>query len=160
MKLYEEFGKREDLGAYYLITGQTDEAAKIASSLGGKVQGKINAENGHMRNIQKMSDCSEAGKKGGAATIASGKGAFGNPIERLKSCSKGGKVQGKKNAESGHLKRIAQIPSKKNRGMIWITNGSKNMMVESENNIPIGYRRGKVQKESSGVSVTKYETQG
>ena len=160
MTLYEEFGKREDLGAYYLITGQTDEAAKIASSLGGKVQGKINAENGHMRNIQKMSDCSEAGKKGGAATIASGKGAFGNPIERLKSCSKGGKVQGKKNAESGHLKRIAQIPSKKNRGMIWITNGSKNMMVESENNIPIGYRRGKVQKESSGVSVTKYETQG
>ena len=160
MKLYEEFGKREDLGAYYLITGQTDEAAKIASSLGGKVQGKINAENGHMRKIQKMSDCSEAGKKGGAATIASGKGAFGNPIERLKSCSKGGKVQGKKNAESGHLKRIAQIPSKKNRGMIWITNGSKNMMVESENNIPIGYRRGKVQKESSGVSVTKYETQG
>ena len=62
MKLYEEFGKREDLGAFYLITGQTDEAAKIASYLGGKVQGKINAENGHMRNIQKMSDCSAAGK--------------------------------------------------------------------------------------------------
>ena len=159
MKLYEEFGKREDLGAYYLLTGQTDEVAKIARSLGGIVQGKINAENGHMLNIQKMADCSAAGKKGGAATMSSGKGAFGNPIERLKSCSKGGKVQGKKNAESGHLKRIAQIPSKKNRGMIWITNGSKNMMVESENNIPIGYRRGKVQKESSGVSVTKYETQ-
>ena len=193
MALYEHYGKKEDLCAYYMLSGKNKdpEFKKMISSLGGialakkrkeqgvkygfaimnpdelftiqsnngKKQGKINAETGHMQRIQKMADCSAAGKKGGAATIASGKGAFGNPIERLKSCSKGGKVQGKKNADSGHLKRIAQIPNKKNRGMIWITNGSKNMMVESENNIPIGYRRGKVQKESSGVNVTKYESQ-
>ena len=148
MKLYEQFGKKEDLGAYYLLTGQTDEAAKISSSLGGTVQGKINAKNGHMVRIQKMSDPVAAGKKGGATTIARGKGSFGDPVERLKSASKGGKTQGKRNAESGHLKRIAQIPSKKNRGMIWITNGVTNLMIMPTDIIPDGYKRGKVQKVS------------
>jgi hypothetical protein len=148
MKLYEQFGKKEDLGAYYLLTGQIDEAAKISSSLGGTVQGKINAENGHMVRIQKMSDPVAAGKKGGATTMARGKGSFGDPVERLKSASKGGKTQGKRNAESGHLKRIAQIPSKKNRGMIWITNGITNLMIMPTDIIPNGYKRGKVQKVS------------
>lgn len=143
MKLYEQFGKKEDLGAYYLLTGQTDMAAKISSSLGGTVQGNINAKNGHMKKIQKLSDPIAAGKKGGAATIASGKGSFGNPIERLKSASKGGTTQGKRNAESGHLKRIAQIPSKKNRGMIWITNEVITIMINSTDIIPAGFRKGR-----------------
>lgn len=146
MKLYEQFGRKEDLGAYYLLTGQTDEAAKISSSLGGTVQGKINANNGHMARIQKLGDVVAAGKKGGATTILRGKGSFGNPEERLKSASKGGKTQGKRNAESGHLKRIAQIPSMKNRGMIWVTNGVTNLMLMPTDNIPEGYRRGKTQK--------------
>ena len=121
MKLYEQFGKKEDLGAYYLLTGQTDEAAKISSSLGGTAQGKINASNGHMARIQKLGDVVAAGKKGGL-------------------------TQGKRNAESGHLKRIAQIPSKKNRGMIWVTNGVTNLMLIPTDIIPEGYRRGKTQK--------------
>ena len=146
MKLYEQHGKKEDLGAYYLLTGQSDEAARICSSLGGTVQGKINAKNGHMARIQKLGDVVAAGRKGGATTIARGKGSFGNPEERLKSASKGGKTQGKRNAESGHLKRIAQIPSKKNRGMIWVTNGVTNLMITPTNTIPDGYRRGKTQK--------------
>jgi hypothetical protein len=146
MKLYEQFGKKEDLGAYYLLTGQTDEAAKISSSLGGTAQGKINASNGHMARIQKLGDVVAAGKKGGAITIARGKGSFGDPAERLKSAKKGGLTQGKRNAESGHLKRIAQIPSKKNRGMIWVTNGVTNLMLIPTDIIPEGYRRGKTQK--------------
>ena len=104
MKLYEQFGKKEDLGAYYLLTGQTDEAAKIASSLGGTAQGKINADNGHMARIQKLGNIVAAGKKGGVTTIARGKGSFGDPEERLKSARKGGLTQGKRNADSGHLK--------------------------------------------------------
>jgi len=146
MKLYEQYGKKEDLGAYYLLTGQSDEAAKICSSLGGTVQGKINAENGHMAQIQKLADVVAAGKKGGATTIARGKGSFGDPIERLKSAKKGGLTQGKRNAESGHLKRIAQLPSKRNRGMIWVTNGVTNLMLMPTDIIPEGYRRGKTQK--------------
>jgi hypothetical protein len=29
LKLYQQYGKKQDLGAYYLLTGQTDEAMKI-----------------------------------------------------------------------------------------------------------------------------------
>ena len=144
MKLYEQYGKKEDLGAYYLLTGQTDEAAKISSSLGGTAQGKINAENGHMKRVQKLSNPVEAGKKGGAATIASGKGAFGDPIQRLESCRKGGKTQGKINAQTGHLKKISAL-SKRSSGKIWLTDGSKNMMINPEEQIPEGFCRGKTQ---------------
>ena len=149
LKLYEEFGKKEDLGAYYLLTGQTDEAAKISSSLGGTVQGRINAENGHMSKIQKLADCSEAGKKGGKATMLSGKGAFGDPIQRLESCRRGGIVQGKINSESGHLKKIAQMSieeNKRNSGMMWITDGTQNKMLNKTADVPAGFRRGKTQK--------------
>lgn len=146
MKLYEQHGKKEDLGAYYLLSGQTDEAAKICSSLGGTVQGKINAENGHMARIQKLGDVVAAGKKGGATTIARGKGSFGNPEERLKSQSKGGKTQGNRNAESGHLQRIAQLPNKRSKGMMWITNGTANMMIYPTDIVPEGYKKGKTQK--------------
>lgn len=149
LKLYEEFGKKEDLGAYYLLTGQTDEAAKISHSLGGTIQGKRNAENGHMRTIQKLSNTSEAGKKGGKATMLSGKGAFGDPIQRLESCRKGGSVQGKINSKSGHLKKIAQMTieeNKRNLGMIWITDGEHNKMISRLDIIPEGFFRGKTQK--------------
>ena len=180
LKLYEQYGKKEDLCAYYMLSGrsQDPEFKKMVCSLGGtalakkrkesrkkwgfslmnpddlfrmqsnngKNQGKKNADSGHIQRIQKLSDLVAAGKKGGVTTIARGKGSFGNTEERLKSASKGGKTQGKRNAESGHLKRIAQIPSKKNRGMIWITNGIDNKMIMPSNVIPGGYRRGKTQK--------------
>lgn len=149
LKLYEEHGKRQDLWAYKLLSGQTEEAFLLNCSAGGKVQGQKNAENGHMQKIQKMANLSEAGKKGGAATIASGKGAFGDPVERRKSCVKGGKAQGKRNAESGHLAKIAQMPielNKRNLGQIWITNGEVNKMIKTTDEIPIGFRRGKTQK--------------
>jgi hypothetical protein len=149
LKLYEQYGKLEDLGAYYLLSGQTDEAAKISSALGGKVQGKINSQNGHMKTIQKLADCSAAGKKGGRATILSGKGAFGDPVQRLESCKKGGKVQGKINADSGHLKKIAQMSieeNKRNLGMKWITDGTTNRMIRKNQKVPTGFRKGKTQK--------------
>lgn len=149
LKLYEEFGKKEDLGAYYLLSGQTDEAAKISSSLGGIKQGRINAENGHMRKIQKLSNWSEAGKMGGAATMKIGKGAFGDPIQRLESCRRGGKAQGKINSESGHLKKLAQMSieeNKRNLGMMWVTNGVQNKMINKTDIIPEGFRKGKTQK--------------
>lgn len=160
LKLYEQYGKLEDLGAYYLLSGQTDEAARVTSSLGGKVQGKINAENGHMQKIQKLSDTSAAGKKGGHATMLSGRGAFGNPQERLESCKKGGKVQGKVNAQTGHLKKIAQMTieeNKRNSGMMWVTDGIHNKMIQKTENIPIGFRKGKIQLKRSGVNVKHLE---
>jgi hypothetical protein len=145
LRLYEEYGKRQDLGAYYLLSSQIEEALRLNSIAGGKIQGKRNAENGHMKKIQKLANWSAAGKKGGTATMKSGKGAFGDPIERLKSCIKGGKVQGKKNSESGHLKKITHL-SKRTKGKMWITNGTTNKMIEPSDQLPDGFRIGKVQK--------------
>jgi HNH endonuclease len=181
--LYEQHGKKEDLCAYYMLSGKsqdpefkrmvcslggeaahkkrvengtdhlpylsaqlTDEEKYEICSSGGKIQGKINADNGHMRTIQKLADCAAAGRKGGAATMAGGKGSFADPTERLKSASKGGKIQGRKNAESGHLKRIAQLPNSRSKGKMWITNGITNMMILPSDQIPQGYRKGKTQK--------------
>jgi hypothetical protein len=148
LKLYEHHGKKEDMGAYYLLSGQSDEAAQICSSLGGTVQGKINAENGHMARIQKLGDVVAAGKKGGATTISRGKGAFGDPNERLKSAKKGGLTQGKRNAESGHLKRISQLVNPRNLGKYWITNGKNNKMIDCSEIVPEGYVSGKIQKKN------------
>ena len=183
LRLYEQYGKKEDLCAYYMLSGKSQdpefkkmvcslggvasynkrkekgidhspffganltgaEKSKICSA-GGKVQGPRNAESGHMKKIQKLSDPVAAGRIGGAKTIALGKGSFGNPVERLQSASKGGKTQGKRNAESGHLKRIAQLPNKRSLGKIWITDGTKNKMILPIDIIPPGYKRGKTQK--------------
>lgn len=183
-ELYEKYGKKEDLCAYYMLSGrnQDPEFVKARASLGGqgsarrnrelgftgqelfygrkvdadeiyencakggKAQGKRNAESGHMQRIQKMGDVVAAGKKGGATTMARGKGSFADPVERLKSASKGGKTQGKHNADSGHLKRIAQLPNSRNKGKQWITNGTDNMMITKGDVIPEGYRSGKTQK--------------
>lgn len=148
LMLYEQLGDEKDLLAYKCLMGylNKEEIIEERIKLGGKTQGKRNAESGHMKRIQKMSDPAAAGRKGGNATIASGKGSFGNTEERLKSASKGGKTQGKRNAESGHLKRIANLPNKRSKGKIWITDGVSNMMIEPNNLIPDGYKKGKTQK--------------
>ena len=179
-ELYEKYGKKEDLCAYYMLSGrnQDPEFVRARASLGGtalakkrwanneewgfavmdkeqlfeiqsangKLQGKRNAESGHMQRIQKMGDVVAAGKKGGATTIARGKGSFADPVERLKSASKGGETQGKRNAESGHLKRISQLPNPRSKGKQWITNGTDNMMITKGDAISEGYRAGKTQK--------------
>jgi hypothetical protein len=86
------------------------------------------------------------GKKGGAATMASGKGSFANPDEHRIAAALGGKAQGKINAASGHLKRIAQLPNKRTKGLIWVTNGTANLMLQENEAIPDGFKRGKTQK--------------
>ena len=145
MKLYEQYGKKEDLGAYYLLTNQTDEAMKICSSLGGKVQGLKNKESGHMKNIQLLG-CSIGGQKSSMVCREKQVNAFFDPILRTEIAKMGGHVQGKKNVDSGHLKRIAQLPNKRNNGMFWITNGLTNKMIKNESEIEDGWRKGKTQK--------------
>lgn len=76
--------------------------------LGGITQGNINKQNGHIQAIQKMLNMHEVGRLGGIATVASGKGAVGDPEQRLQSQKAGGRVQGKRNVDSGHCKRISQ----------------------------------------------------
>lgn len=189
LKLYEEFGKKEDLCAYYMLSGRNQDpefvslrgqlggaacqAQRVANGLvglelfygrevsdeekfrnasaGGQIIGPRNAESGHMARIQKIGDVVENGRKGGISTILSGKGAFGDPVERLKVASKGGKVGGATNAKSGHLKKIAQMTIQENprsKGKIWLTNGTTNIMICQDEAIPNGFRRGKTQKKN------------
>lgn len=128
------------------------EEKSYNSSMGGKIQGKINAKNGHMKNIQKLVDTVSAGKKGGKKTIELKKGAFGNSEERKKVASLGGKIQGKINGESGHCKKIVQqywekvksgeiIRTKK----MWITNDIENKLIICGEKIDDGWRKGKTQ---------------
>ena len=145
LKLYEQYGKKEDLGAYYLLTGQTDEAMKICSSLGGKIQGPRNRESGHMKNIQTLGS-SIGGKKSSIVCREKQVNAFFDPVLRTEIARMGGQVQGKINSNSGHLKIIAQLPNKRNNGMFWITNGLTNKMVKKESEIENGWRKGKTQK--------------
>lgn len=145
MKLYQKYGKKQDLGAYYLLTGQTDESMKICSSLGGQVQGLRNRESGHMKNIQRLG-ASVGGKKSSEICKEKRANAFFDPKLRTKIASKGGQVQGKQNALSGHLKKIAQLPNKRNGGMFWVTNGLNNKMLSKESEIENGWRKGKTQK--------------
>lgn len=145
LKLYEKYGKKEDLGAYYLLSGQTDEGMRIRASLGGKVQGSKNTDSGHMKNIQKLG-ASAGGKRSSEVCRELKTNAFFNPHLRSEIAKLGGKAQGKINANSGHLKRIAQLPNKRNLGMIWITNGIENRMIDEKDTIRDGWRKGKTQK--------------
>lgn len=145
LKLYEQYGKKQDLGAYYLLTGQTDDAMKICCSLGGQVQGPKNRDNGHMKNIQKLG-ASLGGKKSSEVCREKQVNAFFDSSLRNEICKLGGKIQGKKNAESGHLKRISQLPNKRNSGKMWITDGQNNKMIMEGCNIDDGWKKGKTQK--------------
>lgn len=183
LRLYETHGKKEDLCAYYMLSGKNQDPefvslrAQLAaastrqtridsglsgaelfygrtasleeirenSSKGGSIQGQRNAESGHMREIQKLSDCSEAGKKGSEICRIQNKNAFFDPELRAISQSMGGKVQGKRNAESGHMREMSK-KSKRNTGMFWITNGIDSKMIKNEDSIENGWYRGRVQK--------------
>jgi hypothetical protein len=154
-KLYEHYGKIEDKVAWLALSGQAKDSEFIHSRaiLGGKTQGKRNSESGHMKRIQKMSDLSIAGKKGGTVTMKRGKGSFANSVDRLKSASNGGKIQGKINAESGHCKKISEEYWKKVKSKeiirtkkIWITNDVESKLIIKGDIIENGWKKGRIQK--------------
>lgn len=147
-ELYEKYGKHEDYIAWKCLSGMMgkDEFLAERAKLGGKTQGTKNVESGHMAKIQPMSKKFGGPRKGGLTTMSRGKGAFADPLERLKSATKGGLTQGKRNAESGHLKRIAQLPNRRSSGMIWITNGVTNRMVFPTDGVPEGWTVGMAPK--------------
>ena len=184
--LHEKYGKKEDLCAYYMLSGKNKdpEFVRLRASLGGKalfkkrkllgipigfsnmnkerhskmcseqgkIQGKINSENGHIQKIQKTVDVKKAGKLGGKSTIRSGKGSFANNELRLISATKGGKIQGKINSENGHLERINKeywnnvkngiIKRKKKK---WYYNKETNdsLLLNCGDDVPKGYIPGR-----------------
>lgn len=146
-KLFEKYGKREDYVAWKALSGSIgrEELNRMLMSLGGIKQGRINSDNGHMANIQKLG-ASIGGKRSSEVCREKRVNAFFDDTIRNKICSLGGKTQGLKNSKSGHLKRIAQLPNKRTSGRIWITDGYSNKMIKRESEIPDGWRKGKTQK--------------
>ncbi len=96
---------------------------------------------------------SEIGKRGAETCRALSKNAFFDPELRKLSCSKGGKVQGKINAQTGHLKKIAQhywseVKKGNRKGhpkLIWIHSKqlNKNKMILASEPIPDGFVKGR-----------------
>lgn len=148
LKLYEEYGKYEDYCAYLMLSGRNKDPEFLRTrgiiggsgcqrmrkekgleglelfygrevsneeqfnncSKGGKKQGKINAETGHIQQISKEQSPevrSLAGKKGAETCRKKKVNAFFDPVLRKEISSAGGKAQGKINAETGHLKTIS-----------------------------------------------------
>jgi hypothetical protein len=110
LALYKKYNKKEDLCAYYLLIGDEKGHAECAS-LGGKKQGNINATSGHIQKISKEQSSenkSKYGKMGSEVCKKLKVNSFFDPILRLKSCKKGGKVQGINNTKSDHLKNISK----------------------------------------------------
>lgn len=151
LKLYEEFGKKEDLTAYYLISGHLKEGFEERARLGGKVQGQRNADSGHIQSIarsQSSEEHSTNGKKGAEVCRQKGVNAFFDPKLRKDISSAGGKVQGQKNAESGHLKNIstqywADVKAGKVRRTrkIWYHSDAerRSLLVKEGDDVPNGY---------------------
>jgi hypothetical protein len=155
--LFETYGRWQDELAWKMLSGQIgkDEYLLERAKAGGRVQGRINAETGHMRKVSFMQNRQSNGRIGGLVTVQSGKGSFGDKNLRLISASRGGKIQGKINSETGHLKRIAKLPNKRNSGKIWITNGVENKMIDVSVIIPDGFIQGKKQKSKNKAFIIK-----
>ena len=177
-ELYLKHNKKEDLCAYYMLTGDMENFRSIYSSLGGRatqrirkqfgldcfgqgkeshaynasagglIQGKRNTESGHIQRVQKLSDCSIAGKKGSTKCRELGVSAFFDSKLRKHISRLGGKVQGKVNALSGHLKRISALSSRSS-GRKWITNSIDNRMILPNEIIPSGFYYGKTQRKTN-----------
>lgn len=128
-ELYEKYGKTEDLCAYYMLSGKNldPEFVKARASLGGLASYKKRKS---------------AGLEGNDLVY----GRTTTPEELYKNRAAGGKTQGKRNAESGHLKRIASLPNPRSAGKQWITDGVNNRMIVKDSEIPYGFRLGKTQK--------------
>ena len=118
--LFKKLGNKKDYTAFRMIEGGHTSLSSYAGKLGAEKCRKLKVN------------------------------PFFNPELRRLGCIKAGKNIGKKNAESGHLKRIAIAQGVKRKGIkinkMWITNGIKSVLVNIKTKIPYGYYKGRVQK--------------
>ena len=133
----------------------TTEERKKYSSMGGKVQGPKNAETGHINRIRQLVDEEKRLKNLRDSLSKNKTGCFLDPELRKISSSLGGKVQGTKNDESGHLKNISNDywegvrngtiqRSKK----FWYNNGNEEKQIPIDSEIPVGFVKGRLKRET------------
>lgn len=152
--LHQKYGKKEDLCAYYLLKGDS-RGHEICSKLGGLKSGKKHKESGHMRRVSLSRTTEERiriGKKSANTCRKKQVNSFFDPELRIKAAIKGGEIQGKNNAESGHLKKISSNYWEKvksgeiiRKKRIWISSDdlkiSKQILENEE--LPIGFVKGR-----------------
>jgi hypothetical protein len=158
LKLYQKYGKRHDLAAYHFLSKNIETGIAEISRMGGLVSGKMNRESGHIQRISKSishEDRVKNGRKGSETCRKLQKNAFFDPKLRSQICKKGGKVQGKINAQSGHLKRISSDYWKKVKAgeivrakKIWICSKTLNItkQILASDPIPEGFEKGRILK--------------
>jgi len=131
----------------------TDDERRKYASLGGKVQGKHNAESGHMLRIREMVDEEKRIANVKKSLSENKTGCFLDKDLHRKSASLGGKTQGKKNAEGDHLKNISRqywkdvrngkIDRKKRK---WYNNGYEERQIPEDDPIPESFVVGRLKK--------------
>jgi hypothetical protein len=141
--LWKIGGRTQDYIAYKFLKGLKDAAThRLLCGLGGKIQGPRNAQTNFINEIKTPTSLSLGGKKAVEYNRKKGRGPYFDPESHLKAATKGGQVQGLKNALSGHLFEISK-KSKRNLGMKWITNGYECKMIHSSSQLPIGWKFGR-----------------
>jgi hypothetical protein len=143
--LWEKYNRKQDYIAWKCLSGQMSKEDLINEirSMNGFNQGKVNAQSGFMKYIQTLSDTSAAGKISAEVCREKKVNSFFNDDLRKIACSNGGRVQGLVNAQSGHLKRISLLP-RKYTPKHWYNNGITNIMVKEGQNVPDGYKKGRL----------------
>ena len=158
-QLYEQHGKQEDYVAWKCLLGVMEVEEKVSRlcSMGGTIIGGRNRDSGHMARIARAIPIDkrlEFIARGVEKQRSEQSGSFFNPDLHREAARKGGAAQGKVNAESGHLKEIAQEywarvkagelpPRRKAR---WFTNGTESLFIYEGNPIPDGFFPGRTRQ--------------
>ena len=131
----------------------TKEEQRYYASLGGKIQGKINSENGHMLRIRQMVDEEKRIASLKESLYKNKTGCFLDPVLRKRSSSLGGRAQGKTNAENGHLKNISNrywedVRSGKitRTKKAWYNNGNEEKQIPVGEIVPETFVKGRLKK--------------
>lgn len=135
-------GRYDDRAAYLLLKGIGNKHFEICR-LGGLKTGKMNAESNWINEIKSPESLSLGGIRGSEKARELKQNAFFGIEEHRKAAIKGGAAQGKVNATNGHLTKISKL-SKRNSGQFWITNDIQCKMIYSTEQIPDGWRKGRV----------------
>lgn len=135
LDLYEKYGDPRDLCASYMISGRTEEAAFVASSMGGKASQIAKRERGDLNGFQLFSPermreiTSKAGSIGGAKQRELGIGIHAQTREeRLAVASRGGIASIEKNGlrDSRRQSERGKKGGVKNIGARWFNDGVTN----------------------------------
>jgi len=142
--LWEKNKNQYDYIAWKCLCGQipVEEAINKIRSINGKKQGEKNAQSGWMLKIRLLMNPKETGKKSAEFCRKNKINSFFDPEILKEVRKKGGHVQGKKNAESGHLQRISKLPRKYTKKQ-WYYNENSSILIKDGDPIPDGYIKGR-----------------